>query len=73
MVSCIVLNDGGYLLFADVTRDGFQELAKAKVCRGTLCNPAIVDGKLFVRDDKELICLDLNGATAQGTAVNAAK
>jgi hypothetical protein len=60
----LLLNDGGYLLLAEVTREGFRELAKSKVCRGTLCNPAFTDGKLYVRDDKELICLQLGRSTA---------
>ena len=45
---------------AEVTRKGFQELAKSPVCRGTFCNPALSNGKLYVRDDREVICLDLN-------------
>jgi outer membrane protein assembly factor BamB len=64
----LLLNDGGFLLLAEVPREGFKELAKSKVCKGTLCNPAIADGKLYVRDDKELICLQLGGSAAKGTA-----
>lgn len=64
----LVINDGGNLLLAEVTREGFKELTKSKVCRGTLCNPALADGKLYVRDDKELICLQLDGSTVQSAA-----
>jgi outer membrane protein assembly factor BamB len=56
----LVLDDAGNLILAEVTRRGFHELAKARVCRGTFNSPALSNGRLFVRDDHEVICLDLN-------------
>jgi outer membrane protein assembly factor BamB len=55
----LVLNDSGVLTLLDATRQGVKELARAKVCGGTLVAPAYSNGRLFVRDDKELICLEL--------------
>ncbi len=55
----LLVNDGGTLLLAEVAREGFKELAKSKVCSGSLCNPALSNGRLYLRDDKELICLQL--------------
>jgi outer membrane protein assembly factor BamB len=55
----LVLNDSGQLTLLEVDAKGAQELATAKVCNGTLVNPALANGLLFVRDDKELICLKL--------------
>ena len=37
----------------------YTELAKAKVCGDTWAHPALCDGKLYVRDDKNLICLQV--------------
>jgi outer membrane protein assembly factor BamB len=37
----------------------YVELAKAKVCGFTWAHPAVADGKLYVRDDKNLIALQL--------------
>lgn len=53
----LVLNDSGVLLLLDVDASGAKELARAKVCGGTLISPALANGRLLVRDDKELICL----------------
>ena len=55
----LVLNDSGKLTLLEVDAKGSKELATATVCGGTLVNPALADGRLYVRDDKELICLKL--------------
>jgi outer membrane protein assembly factor BamB len=55
----LMLNDSGLLTLLDVNRTGVKELARAKVCGGTLVAPALSNGRLFVRDDKELICVQL--------------
>jgi outer membrane protein assembly factor BamB len=55
----LIFDDSGSVTLAAGTPAGFQELAKAKVSRGALTNPALANGLLYVRDDKELICLDL--------------
>jgi hypothetical protein len=53
------LSDSGQLTLLEVEAAGAKELCKAKVCGGTLVNPALAAGRLVVRDDKELICLQL--------------
>jgi outer membrane protein assembly factor BamB len=55
----LVLSDGGVLTLLEVDARGSKELARAKVCGGTLVNPALAGGRLYVRDGKELICLRL--------------
>jgi outer membrane protein assembly factor BamB len=55
----LVLNDSGLLTLLEVNEKGAKEIARAKVCGGTLVSPALADGRLFVRDDKEVICLRL--------------
>ena len=68
----LILDDGGNLLLAEVTRKGYRELAKSKVCHGTFNCPALANGRLFVRDNAEVICLDLS-APATKAATTAAK
>lgn len=61
----LILDDGGNLILAEVTREGFKQLAKSLVCRGTMANPAFADGTVVVRDDKELVCVQLSGTVKQ--------
>lgn len=56
----LVLNDAGLLSLLEIDAKGNRELAQAKVCGGTLVNPALAGGRLYLRDDKELICLQLS-------------
>jgi len=37
----------------------YRELARAKICGQTWAHPALVHGRLYIRDDKELLCLEL--------------
>jgi outer membrane protein assembly factor BamB len=64
------MSDGKLLMHEDSTGDvkllapnfeKYEELAKSKASGTTWAHPAIADGKLFVRDKKELICLSLGG------------
>jgi outer membrane protein assembly factor BamB len=55
----LVLNDSGLLTLLEADAKGARELARAKVCGGTLITPSLADGRLYCRDDKELICLQL--------------
>jgi outer membrane protein assembly factor BamB len=55
----LVLNDAGLLTLLEVDDKGAKEIARAKVCGGTLVSPALSAGRLYVRDDKEVICLQL--------------
>jgi outer membrane protein assembly factor BamB len=68
----LILDDAGNLVLAQVTRKGYQELAKAKVCHGTFNSPALSNGKLYVRDNAEVICLDLSAPESKApTTANA--
>jgi outer membrane protein assembly factor BamB len=55
----LVLNDSGVLSLLEVDAKGAKELARAKVCGGTLVTPALADGRLYARDGKELLCVQL--------------
>ncbi|MGE3314810.1 MAG: PQQ-binding-like beta-propeller repeat protein [Planctomycetaceae bacterium] len=54
----LLLDDGGNLTLAE-TEKGFKQLARAKICGGTFVNPVLSNGKLFARDGKEVVCVEL--------------
>jgi outer membrane protein assembly factor BamB len=55
----LVLNDSGVLKLIEADPKGYRELCQAKVCGGTFVIPALADGRLYVRDGKEVVCLQL--------------
>jgi outer membrane protein assembly factor BamB len=55
----LVLDDGGNLHLLQPDAKEYRELARVKVCGPTWAHPALAHGKLYVRDEKELICLQL--------------
>ena len=58
----IILSDRGKLGLAEATPAGYIEKASAKVLNG-LCwtVPTLANGKLYVRNEAEMICLDMTG------------
>ena len=54
-----MLDDNGYLTLFAADPKEFKQLAKSKVCGPTWAHPALVDGKVYLRDEKELICVPL--------------
>jgi outer membrane protein assembly factor BamB len=55
----LMLSDTGHLTLLDPDPAGYKELARSKVCGETWAHPALADGRLYLRDAKELICLKL--------------
>jgi outer membrane protein assembly factor BamB len=55
----LMLDDAGTLVLLQPDPTGYKELAKAKVCGPTWAHPALADGRVYVRDDKELVCVGL--------------
>lgn len=56
----LMLDDAGNLILLDPNPKEYRELARSKVCGPCWAHPALADGRLYVRDDKELICLQLS-------------
>ena len=54
------------LLAADPAR--YSELGRVQVSGSTWSHPAYADGRLFVRDGKNLLCLDLRPPRTAGLA-----
>ena len=55
----LMLDDGGELTLVEPNAKEFKPLAKCKVCGKTWAHPALSDGRLYLRDEKELICVEL--------------
>ncbi len=56
----LMLEDFGSLVLMEPNAVGYKELCRAKVCGHTWAHPAVSEGKVFLRDEKELFCIDLN-------------
>lgn len=52
-------DDFGNISLFEATREEFRELAKARVCGATWAHPALSEGILYIRDEKELIALQV--------------
>jgi outer membrane protein assembly factor BamB len=50
----------GDLILLDTAADDYRELARGKVCNPTIISPAIANGRVFTRDDKEISCFRVN-------------
>lgn len=55
----LLLDDGGGLALLDPNPKEYKELAQSKLCGPTWAHPALANGKLYIRDDKWLLCFEL--------------
>lgn len=56
----LALNEGGELIRSAADASGYKEQARVKVLDGlTRAAPALADGRLFLRNDKQLACVNL--------------
>src|SRR6185369_16234791 len=55
----LVLTHDGQLLLLAADPAKYTELGRLQVCGKTWSFPAYADGKLFVRDERTLLCIDL--------------
>jgi outer membrane protein assembly factor BamB len=56
----LMLEEKGDLVLLQPNSKSYKELARASVCGQTWAYPAIAGGKLYVRDRRELICIQLS-------------
>jgi outer membrane protein assembly factor BamB len=62
-----ILSDQGQLLLAEATPEGFREKGKAQVLEGrTWTAPVLSHGRLYLRNDKELLAIDVRTPPAAG-------
>jgi len=52
-------DDFGNISLFEATREELKELARARVCGATWAHPALAEGILYIRDEKELIALQM--------------
>jgi outer membrane protein assembly factor BamB len=57
----LLLDDAGNLILLEPSAKEYRELARSAVCGKTWAHPALAEGRIYVRDEKELICLELAG------------
>ncbi len=55
----LVLGDNGWLVLFKADPAAFRGLGSLAVCGPNWCHPAYADGRLYVRDEKDLICVPL--------------
>jgi len=55
----LVLNDAGELVLFAADPKEYREISRTQAAGKTWCNPAYADGRLYLRDNRELLCLDL--------------
>jgi len=55
----LVLTEAGQLVLLEANPERCRELGRLQVCGSTWCHMAFADGRLYVRDERELKCLDL--------------
>jgi outer membrane protein assembly factor BamB len=55
----LVLADNGQLVLVAADPKAYREISRVQVCGTTWCNPAYADGKLYLRDARELKCIEL--------------
>lgn len=55
----LALTETGELVLVAADPAGYRELGRTQACGVNWCNPAYADGRLYLRDHKELACLEL--------------
>lgn len=64
----ILFNDSGELILANLSRAGYEEIARTKIIEPTnnafgrdvvWCAPAFANGSIYVRNDEKLLCIPL--------------
>ena len=71
---CFLSNDQGELVIAKLSPEGYEEIDRANLLEPTHAaggrkvvwsHPAFAEGRMFARNDKEIICVDLRAASPQ--------
>jgi outer membrane protein assembly factor BamB len=55
----LALNDAGQLVMFAADPEAFHEVGTLQVSGKCWCNPAYADGRLYLRDARELLCVKL--------------
>jgi outer membrane protein assembly factor BamB len=72
---CFIFNEHGEVILASLTPQGYNELGRANVLKPTntdagrpvlWCHPALANGSVYWRNDKEIVCCDLATSVRPG-------
>jgi outer membrane protein assembly factor BamB len=55
----LMLEESGSLVLLAADPAAYRELARCRICGHAWAHPAVAGGRLYVRDEKELICVQL--------------
>jgi outer membrane protein assembly factor BamB len=55
----LMLEEKGNLVLFEPDAKEYRELARSRICGDTWAHPAVANGRLYIRDAKELICVEL--------------
>ena len=55
----LALTDAGELVLFAADPKAFREIGRARVAGNNWCNPAYADGRLYLRERRELKCVEL--------------
>ena len=55
----LMLEEEGALVMLEPNVKEYREIARAKICGNTWAHPALSDGRIYIRDSKELICVQV--------------
>ncbi len=66
------LSDRGVLTLAEWSLEGFRQIGQKAILTGiTMTAPSLAQGKLFLRDHEQMVCLDLKPTAATGEGADA--
>lgn len=55
----LMVEEPGSLVLLDHNREKYTELARGKICGNTWAHPALANGRFYIRDAKNLVCVEL--------------
>jgi outer membrane protein assembly factor BamB len=55
----LMVEEAGNLVLLEPNDKEYRELCRAKICGQTWAHPAVANGRLYIRDNKELVCVQL--------------
>ena len=55
----LILTDDGQLVLIAADSGAYREISRLRACGKNWCIPAYADGMLYLRDEKELVCLKM--------------
>ncbi len=55
----LLVEEAGSLVLVEPDPKEYRELARAKICGNTWAHPAVANGRFYIRDNRDLICVEL--------------